>query len=35
MADHEPVAATLVTAGVGLAVMIEDEAGISVDVDRF
>ena len=26
MADHEPVVATLVTAGVGLAVMIEDEA---------
>lgn len=26
IADHEPVVATLVTAGVGLAVMIEDEA---------
>jgi len=26
ISDHEPVVATLVTAGVGLAVMIEDEA---------
>jgi DNA-binding transcriptional LysR family regulator len=29
IADHEPVVATLVAAGVGLAVMIEDEALVS------